>query len=107
MWERLHLLAGLRLALVHMQGADAVAGSNFVTDAWKPLPRAGAVLDVARGISVFADYSQGFRGVPFFSNPTTAPKPEEAEQIEGGEQARAAVRLQRHAVVFRPSPAAT
>jgi iron complex outermembrane receptor protein len=85
-WERLHLLAGLRLAHVRMQGMDAVAQSNFVTDAWKPLPRAGAVLDLARGISVFADYSQGFRGVPFFNaGPAgTAPKPEEAEQIEGG-----------------------
>ena len=35
------------------------------------------------GISLFADYSQGFRGVPFF-NAGTAPKPEEAEQTEGG-----------------------
>jgi iron complex outermembrane receptor protein len=38
---------------------------------------------VVPGVSVFADYSQGFRGVPFF-NSTEAPKPEEAEQTEGG-----------------------
>lgn len=82
-WERLHLLAGLRLAHVRIHGMDAVAQTDFVTDAWKPLPRVGAVLDLARGISVFADYSQGFRGVPFF-NAGAAPKPEEAEQIEGG-----------------------
>jgi iron complex outermembrane receptor protein len=84
-WERLHLLAGLRLAHVRMHGTDTVAQTNFVSDAWKPLPRAGAVLDLVPGISVFADYSQGFRGVPFFAGtPGTAPRPEEAVQIEGG-----------------------
>src|SRR5262249_25037146 len=75
-WERLHLLSGLRLAHVRMHGMDAVAQTNFVADAWKPLPRAGAVFDLLPGVSVFADYSQGFRGVPFFNAGTagTAPK---------------------------------
>jgi iron complex outermembrane receptor protein len=82
-WERLHILAGLRLAHVEMHGTDSVAQTDFVTDAWKPLPRLGAVVDIVPGISAFADYSQGFRGVPFF-NAGTAPKPEEAEQTEGG-----------------------
>ncbi|HLH90276.1 MAG TPA: TonB-dependent siderophore receptor [Xanthobacteraceae bacterium] len=81
--ERLHLLAGVRLAHVQMHSKDAVAQTDFVSDAWKPVPRAGAVYDVARGVSVFADYSQSFRGVPFF-NAGTAPKPEEAEQSEAG-----------------------
>ena len=58
---------------IHSQ--DAVAQTDFVTDAWKPAPRAGAVYDLARGVSVFADYSQSLRGVPFF-NAGTAPKPE-------------------------------
>jgi iron complex outermembrane recepter protein len=85
-WDRLHLLAGLRLAHVRMHDMDAVAQTNFVTDAWKPIPRAGAVFDLLPGVSVFADYSQGFRGVPFANAIAgrTAPKPEEAEQIEGG-----------------------
>jgi iron complex outermembrane receptor protein len=82
-WDRLHLLAGVRLAHVRMHGTDAAAQTDFVTDAWKPLPRVGAVVDLVPGISLFADYSQGFRGVPFF-NAGTAPKPEEAEQTEGG-----------------------
>jgi iron complex outermembrane recepter protein len=81
--ERLHVLAGLRLAHVQMHSRDLVAQTNFVTEAWKPVPRAGAVYDLARGISVFADYSQSFRGVPFF-NAGTAPKPEEAEQSQAG-----------------------
>jgi len=38
------------------------------------------------GVSVFADYSQGFRGVPF-SNSTEPSKPEEAEQTKGGRTA--------------------
>jgi len=81
--ERLHILAGLRLAHVQMHSQDIIAQTNFVTDAWKPVPRAGAAYDLARGVSVFADYSQGFRGVPFF-NAGAAPKPEEAEQSEAG-----------------------
>lgn len=82
-YERLHLLAGMRLANVYIHGIDTVAGSNFITDAWKPLPRLGAVVDLVTGVSAFADYSQGYRGVPFF-NAAGAPKPEEAEQTEAG-----------------------
>ncbi|WP_271606999.1 TonB-dependent siderophore receptor [Bradyrhizobium sp. CCBAU 11434] len=82
-YERLHLLAGVRLANVYIHGTDTVAGSDFVTNAWKPLPRVGAVVDLVKGVSAFADYSQGYRGVPFF-NAAGAPKPEEAEQTEAG-----------------------
>lgn len=83
LWERLHVLAGVRLAHVRMHNTESVNGNDFITDAWKPLPRLGAAVDIVRGVTVFADYAQGFRGVPFF-NSTTAPKPEEAEQTEGG-----------------------
>jgi iron complex outermembrane receptor protein len=85
-FDRLHLLAGVRLAHIRIHGIDSAAQSDFVTDAWKPLPRLGAVVDLVPGVSVFADYSQGYRGVPFFNGgaPGTAPKPEEAEQTEGG-----------------------
>ena len=82
-YERLHLLAGVRLANVYIHGTDTVAGSDFITNAWKPLPRFGAVVDLVKGVSAFADYSQGYRGVPFF-NAAGAPKPEEAEQTEAG-----------------------
>jgi iron complex outermembrane receptor protein len=82
-YERLHLLAGVRLANVYIHGTDTVAGNDFVTNAWKPLPRVGAVVDLVKGVSAFADYSQGYRGVPFF-NAAGAPKPEEAEQTEAG-----------------------
>ncbi len=82
-YERLHLLAGMRFANVYIHGTDTVTGSDFVTNAWKPLPRVGAVVDLVKGVSAFADYSQGYRGVPFF-NAAGAPKPEEAEQTEAG-----------------------
>jgi len=82
-YERFHLLAGVRLANVYIHGTDTVAGSDFVTNAWKALPRFGAVVDLVKGVSAFADYSQGYRGVPFF-NAVGAPKPEEAEQTEAG-----------------------
>jgi iron complex outermembrane receptor protein len=80
---RLHLLAGIRLANVYIHGTDTVVGSDFVTNTWKPLPRLGAVVDLVKGVSAFADYSQGYRGVPFF-NAGGVPKPEEAEQTEAG-----------------------
>src|SRR5581483_6654865 len=83
-YERLHLLAGMRLANVYIHGTDTVAGTDFVTDVWKPLPRLGAVVDLVKGVSAFADYSQGYRGVPFFNVVGSAPKPEEAEQTEAG-----------------------
>jgi iron complex outermembrane receptor protein len=82
-WDRLHLLTGLRMAHVRIHSIDDARGTDFTTDSWKPLPRAGAVFDLVPGVSVFAGYSQGYRGVVFF-NAGTAPKPEEAEQTEGG-----------------------
>src|SRR5207247_1620296 len=82
-WDRLHLLAGVRMAHVRIHAIDDARGTDYTTDSWKPLPRVGAVFDLLPGVSVFADYSQGYRGVAFF-NTGTAPKPEEAEQTEGG-----------------------
>ena len=82
-WDRLHLLAGVRMAHVRIHSIDDAARTDYVTDSWKPLPRVGAVFDLLPGVSVFADYSQGYRGVGFF-NTGSAPKPEEAEQTEGG-----------------------
>ncbi len=83
LWDRVHLLTGVRLAHVRMHTTDAVAQTDFISDTWKPLPRAGAVVDLIKGISIFGDYSESLRGVPFF-NGATAPKPEESRQTEGG-----------------------
>ena len=82
-WDRLHLLAGVRMAHVRIHSIDDAARTDYVTDSWRPLPRVGAVFELLPGLSAFADYSQGYRGVGFF-NTGGAPKPEEAEQTEGG-----------------------
>jgi iron complex outermembrane receptor protein len=49
----------------------------------KALPRIGAAFDLMRGLMLFAGYSQGLRGVRFFTG-VGAPKPEESVQVEGG-----------------------
>jgi iron complex outermembrane receptor protein len=82
-WDRLHLLVGARAAHITIQSADHVHNANYLTEASKMLPRVGGVLDLVPGVSVFADYSEGFRAVPFF-NGSGPPKPEEANQTEGG-----------------------
>ncbi|HZP77586.1 MAG TPA: TonB-dependent siderophore receptor [Pseudolabrys sp.] len=83
LWERLHLLAGVRFGHVRIHSVDYTNATDFTTDEWKPLPRLGTVLDLVPGISVFADYSEGMRGVPFFKS-SSAPRPELAQQLEGG-----------------------
>ncbi|MDX2155762.1 MAG: TonB-dependent receptor, partial [Hyphomicrobiaceae bacterium] len=81
--ERIHLLAGLRLANIKIDYIDPVAFADFQTDTTKLLPRAGAVVDVLPGLSVFASYSQGLKANPytFFVG---EPEPEESEQRETG-----------------------
>jgi iron complex outermembrane recepter protein len=81
--DRVHLLAGARAAHFDVHSADSVLNTNFATGASKVLPRVGAVVDLVPGISVFADYSEGFRAVPFYNGKAPL-KPEEANQREGG-----------------------
>ncbi|HRD78781.1 MAG TPA: TonB-dependent receptor, partial [Hyphomicrobiaceae bacterium] len=81
--DRFHILLGARLAHVDVISRELTTGGSFHTDEWKVLPRAGIVVDIVRGVSAFASYSEGLRAVPFFSA-AAAPKPEESRQIEGG-----------------------
>jgi len=92
-FDRLHLLAGVRWARTEVQSNSQQAGGSIITptitgapyDAvnQKALPRVGAAFDVLSGVTVFADYSQGLRGVRFFTG-TGVPKPEESVQVEAG-----------------------
>jgi len=83
LWDRLHVLAGLRLGLVDMQGNDPFAQTPFHTVQSKLMPRFGVAYDVLPGVTPFFGYSEGLRAVRFFSGQGT-PKPEEAQQIEAG-----------------------
>lgn len=93
-FDRLHLLVGVRWAHIDVQGNSQQAGGNIFAQPTisgspydavnqKALPRIGAAFDVSRGVTLFADYSQGLRGVRFFTG-TGVPKPEESVQTEAG-----------------------
>ena len=82
-WDRLHLLGGVRLAHVDILNRAPLLGTQFQAEETKLLPRVGAAFDLARGITPYVSYSEGLRGVRFF-NSSTAPKPEESQQTEGG-----------------------
>ena len=85
--DRLHLLAGVRWAYIDVQNSNptvaAFPGTPYHAVNRKALPRVGAAFDLIRGVTLFSGYSQGMRGVRFFSG-TGVPKPEELVQIEGG-----------------------
>ncbi|MBX9844729.1 MAG: TonB-dependent siderophore receptor [Xanthobacteraceae bacterium] len=82
-WDRLHLLSGLRWADVDLQGSRQFGGGQNNIDEAALLPRFGVAFDVARGVTPFAGYSEGLRTVRWFAG-EGAPKPEEAKQLEAG-----------------------
>lgn len=87
LWERIHLLAGVRGAYAELDGLDRLTGTRQELQQIKPLPKAGAIVDVYKDgggnvVSLFADYSEGIRVVPYLS--TSTPKPETSQQVEGG-----------------------
>lgn len=89
-WDRLHLLAGARLANLSVSYFEKVpyglAGlappETFTVDKTKVLPRAGVVFDLVPGLSAFGSYSEGMRWTAFTQAANIAP--EESEQLEGG-----------------------
>jgi iron complex outermembrane recepter protein len=83
LFDRLTLLAGVRWAYVDVQNSNLPQGSAYHAVNQKPLPRVGAAFEVVRGVTLFSDYSEGLRGVRFYTG-AGVPKPEEAKQIEGG-----------------------
>ncbi len=83
LWERLHLLAALRVANVDIRSRELTTVSSFHTSETKVLPRIGAAFDLMPGLTPFVSYSEGLRAVPFFNGPS-APKPEHSRQVEAG-----------------------
>lgn len=84
-FDRVHVLAGIRQANVkidYTENSDFVVG-NFVTETSKALPRIGAVIDLVKGLSIYASYSEGLRAVPFTSV-ATKQEAEQSKQAEAG-----------------------
>lgn len=82
-YDRVHLMAGVRLAEVEIHSVDSVTLMDQTADERKALPRVGAVVDVLPGVSVFASYSEGLKGNPGILYLGEA-KPEQSDQTEGG-----------------------
>ncbi|MEQ1598633.1 MAG: TonB-dependent siderophore receptor [Methylotenera sp.] len=84
--ERLHMLAALRQAHVANEYTELAGGfSKTKTEKNKLLPRLGAVLDITKVFSIFANYSEGMRAQTFtFFAPGVTPAPAESENKEIG-----------------------
>jgi len=84
-YERLHLLAGIRLGHVEIDYKNESPGFNAAakTRETKLLPRLGASFDFTDDISGFISYSEGMRGQPFV-NFVATPVPELSRHMEGG-----------------------
>lgn len=86
LWDRLDVTAGLRWSQLDVQSSYTSFGVPYVdTDETysRLTPRIGATYRVADGVSVFAGYSEGFKGVvAAFGVPN--PKPETSQSTEAG-----------------------
>lgn len=83
-YERFHLLLGARVATINISYTEyAGTPATYLTDATRFLPRAGLVVDLAKGLSIYGNYSQGMRWVPF-SQTFAQPAPEFSTQFEAG-----------------------
>ncbi|MEQ1669587.1 MAG: TonB-dependent siderophore receptor, partial [Hyphomicrobium sp.] len=90
-FDSVHLLGGLRYANIDVEYLEkayfdpatfTLISKTFAVDESKLLPRAGIVVDLAKGFSVYASYSEGMRWAGF--NQARDVKPEFSEQREAG-----------------------
>lgn len=84
--DRVHVLAGLRQAHIGNEYTELATGVPVVTKTEKNklLPRLGAVVDITKEISVFANYSEGLRAqtfVPFVPGVTPVPAESTSKEI--------------------------
>lgn len=90
-YDRLHVLAGVRLASINIDyvenypfGLGVFSPTQFGSDTTKALPRVGAVLDLVPGLSVYGSYSEGMQASTFTQALNTNVQPETSKQVEGG-----------------------
>ena len=81
--DRLHVLAGVRLADIDVDSIDYINGARANERETRLLPRIGALLDVTDRVSVFAGYSEGLTSYAVVGLRGTPP-PETSAQVEAG-----------------------
>lgn len=81
LWERLHLTAGVRLGYLDITSIYTPLEER--AEETRVLPRLGAVLDIVKGFSLYASYSEGMKVSPgvFYLD---TPKPILVESREAG-----------------------
>lgn len=84
-YDRMHVLLGGRFGSLDVSYDELSSGTpvNYKTEKTKFLPRAGVMVDVLDGLSVYANYSEGMKWVPF-STFVSQPEPELSKSIESG-----------------------
>ena len=85
-YERLHLLFSLRAGVVQIDYLDqTINPGTILTSETRLLPRAGAVYDLTKSVSLFVNYSEGMRGQPFTQfREGDKPVPALSESLEAG-----------------------
>ncbi|MFI3904490.1 TonB-dependent siderophore receptor [Ochrobactrum sp. S1502_03] len=84
-YDRVHVLLGGRFGSLDVSYDELSSGTpvNYKTEKTKFLPRAGVMVDVLDGLSVYANYSEGMKWVPF-STFVSQPEPELSKSLESG-----------------------
>ena len=85
LYGRVHLLGGARLANIDIDYTEnaSIPSATYTTTRTKLLPRAGAVVELTRGLSAYASYSQGMRWAGF-TTAVSRPEPETSTSLEAG-----------------------
>ncbi len=107
LFDRIHLLGGLRLASINIDYLEnypaaalgAYMPTKYVSDATRVLPRAGAVVDLLPGLSVYGSYSEGMMWTPQTQVAVTI-APETSQESEAGFKVKLGDQLTGTAAVF-------
>lgn len=100
LYDRVHLMGGLRWASIDVEYEEnaLIVPTTFTMQEEKVLPRAGAVVDLMPGLSVYASYSEGMRWAGF--SQAREVKPELSAQREAGFKVNLADKLTGTIAVF-------
>jgi iron complex outermembrane receptor protein len=91
-YDKVHILVGERLANININYLEdypsylggAYSPTTFLSDTTKALPRAGAVIDLLPGLSVYGNYTEGMMATPFTQAVSVNIAPETSKEREAG-----------------------